>query len=405
MAAGLSMDSLLADLCSQVEKVKIKLIDKDFAEHFQWLDEIVDETCKQLWGGDEENQPEVDAEPVTETGPYLLPRTPSMKRRRKETDQGRLAALNASLLETSTTTRSRRAASRVATVKMALARQKQNQPARKLRRPRSSCVRAEQRLMDEVRRGRLPGGADESAQWASTDDNSEEEAVVEKPAVRTMVRAYEALVGGSDDASTPAGAYSCGGRVRKDGEDTKMTSVEIVEKTPPNRRQTRTRAAETTQDQGDAELKGQGEKTPPRNQRQTRTRAVESAQDEEDSKMTSVEIVEKTPPNRRQTRTRAVETTQDQGDAELKGPDEKTPPRNQRQTRTRAAESAEDEEDAKMTSVEIVEKTPPNRRQTRTRAAETTQDQGDAELKEPYEKTPPRHQRQTRTRAAGERAG
>ena len=50
-------------------------------------------------------------------GPYLLPRTPSMKRRRKDqTDQAsRLAALNASLLDTSTNTRSRRAASRVRT--------------------------------------------------------------------------------------------------------------------------------------------------------------------------------------------------------------------------------------------------------------------------------------------------
>ena len=84
----------------------------------------MEETRKQLWGaadGDEENRQPDDAAGAGDTsaaqpaGPYLLPRTPSMKRRRKQTaDQtSRLAALNASLLENSTTTRSRRAASRV----------------------------------------------------------------------------------------------------------------------------------------------------------------------------------------------------------------------------------------------------------------------------------------------------
>ena len=90
-------------------------------EHFKWLSGILDETRKQLWGadeGDEENQKPAEEQSsaedaAAEPGPYLLPRTPSMKRRRKETDQGRLAALNASLLDTSANTRSRRAASRV----------------------------------------------------------------------------------------------------------------------------------------------------------------------------------------------------------------------------------------------------------------------------------------------------
>ena len=42
----------------------------------------------------------------------------------------------------------------VVTLKITLARKKQKQLARKLRRPRRSCVRAEQQLVEQVRRGR-----------------------------------------------------------------------------------------------------------------------------------------------------------------------------------------------------------------------------------------------------------